>query len=198
MFCILLEYKHISYCLIWSEKPKSLFLVFWQMWMMARRFIFLTEEQKNMFLSCELWVMSREVWDHSITCFLCSSISQKTKLQSWWSCWTRFSICPRWSINIGSQWDPEICDWARAETSLLELCRAWANWTTLNKLFAFAHRKHLIFFWMRYGQDDICVLTTHCSQLIAHNSSLRPPQQRSIRCLSCGIHTDLCRARVII
>ena len=68
---------------------------------------FLTEEQKNMFLSCELWVMSREVWDHSITCFLCSSISQKTKLQSWWSCWTRFSICPRWSINIGSQWDPE-------------------------------------------------------------------------------------------
>ena len=68
---------------------------------------FLIEGQKNMFLSCELWVMSREVWDHSITCFLCSSISQKTKLQSWWSCWTRFSICPRWSINIGSQWDPE-------------------------------------------------------------------------------------------
>ena len=116
---------------------------------------FLIEGQKNMFLSCELWVMSREVWDHSITCFLCSSISQKTKLQSWWSCWTRFSICPRWSINIGSQWDPEICDWARAEPSLLELCRAWANWTKLNELFAFAHRKHLLFFKMRYGQDDL-------------------------------------------
>ena len=40
MFCILLEYKHISYCLIWSEKLKSHFLVFWQMWMMARRFFF--------------------------------------------------------------------------------------------------------------------------------------------------------------
>mgnify|MGYP003494064757 CR=1 FL=1 len=82
------------------------------------------------------------------------------------SCWTCFSICPRWCSRNGSLWDPEICDWARAEPSLLELCRAWANWTTLNKLFAFAHRKHLIFFWMRYGQDDICVLTTHCSQLI--------------------------------
>ena len=36
-----------------------------------------------------------------------------------------------------------------------------------NELFAFAHRKHLIFFWMRYGQDDICVLTAHRSSLIA-------------------------------
>ena len=30
--------------------------------------------------------------------------------------------------------DPEICDLARAEPNLLELCRAWANCTKLNKL----------------------------------------------------------------
>ena len=42
------------------------------------------------------------------------------------------------------------------------------------------------------------LLTAHCSPLIAHNSSLKPPQQSSVRRLSCGIHADLCRACVII
>ena len=126
---------------------------------------FLIEGQKNMFLSCELWVMSREVWDHSITCFLCSSISQKTKLQSWWSCWTRFSICPRWSINIGSQWDPEICDWARAETSLLELCRAWANWTTLNKFrMTFGG---ICYFYTHFGEVNSILMFNRKQQFIA-------------------------------
>ena len=41
-------------------------------------------------------------------------------------------------------------------------------------------------------------LHSHNSLLIAHNSLLNPPQQRTIRRLSRGIHTDLCRARVII
>ena len=36
------------------------------------------------------------------------------------------------------------------------------------------------------------------SNLKSHNSLLRPPQECSIRRLSCGIHADLCRARVII
>ena len=38
----------------------------------------------------------------------------------------------------------------------------------------------------------------HCSLLIAHCSQLNPPQECTIRGLSLGIHTDLCRTRVII
>ena len=37
MFCILLEYRYVYYFLFCLEKPKSHFLVFWQMWRMARR-----------------------------------------------------------------------------------------------------------------------------------------------------------------
>lgn len=70
------------------------------------------------------------------------------------SCWTCFRISPRVITNPFAAEDSKICDWARAEPIFLELYRAWANWTKLNKLFAFAHRKHLIFFWMRYGHDD--------------------------------------------
>ena len=31
----------------------------------------------------------------------------------------------------------------------------WLAVRSWNKLFAFAHRKHLLFFWIRYGQDDV-------------------------------------------
>ena len=39
-------------------------------------------------------------------------------------------------------------------------------------LFALAHQKHLLFFRIRYGQDDICVLITQNSRLITHRSPL--------------------------
>ena len=54
-----------------------------------------------------------------------------------------------------------------------------------------------------FANATYCVfsLTTHRSSLPIEGGDLEggfPPQQSSIRCLSCGIHADLCRARVII
>ena len=106
--------------------------------------------------------MSREVWDHSITCFLCSSISQKTKLQSWWSCWTRFSICPRWSINIGSQWDPE----TSYSPSLIENILYFFEWGMVRMTFG-----GICYYYTHFGEVNSILmfnrkLTTHCYSLI--------------------------------
>ena len=58
MFCILLEYRHVYCFLSCLEKPKSHFLVFWQMWRMARRWHGF--DRWPQILSNELWAMSVE------------------------------------------------------------------------------------------------------------------------------------------
>ena len=89
--------------------------------------------------------------------FICTYITTPNNR----SCWTRFSITLRaFTYPPFPRWDPEICDWARAEPGLLELCRAWANWTTLNKF-----RMTLggtCYFYSHFGEANsiLCIIVT--------------------------------------